>query len=400
MDYSIGALTLEGGADGFVLSLNSLYARCLRLTDRRKAKGKRYPLAVVLVAMVVAKLAGADKPQAIAEWVAERAALFVQTFELKHPEMPSHHTYRRVLQHAVVVSEWEQLAQDYQTALPPADTPVQICLDGKTVRGTIASGDSRGLHLLAAYQPGTGVVLCQVAVDPSTNEIGAAPQVLKVLDLQGKTITGDALYAQRELSVLIGQAGGEFVWTLKDNQPKLRADIEHLFQPDVSLVKGFSAGPTDYQTAQTITKGHGRIETRRITVTSQLQASSDWPELAQVFRLERETTVVAQGTTRSQIVYGLTSLTAAEASPARLLEIVRTHWAIENELHYRRDVTFQEDATRFKLWPGAHVLAVMNNLVLAILVRTGYQSVPQARRHFAAHPEQALKCLLTDPAHS
>lgn len=397
MDYSIGALTLEGGADGFVLSLNSLYARCLQLTDRRKAKGKRYPLAVVLVAMIVAKLAGADKPQAIADWVAERAALFVQTFELKHPEMPSHHTYRRVLQHAVVVSEWEQLAQDYQTSLPPADTPVQICLDGKTVRGTIASGESRGLHLLTAYQPGTGVVLCQVAVDPSTNEIGAAPQVLKALDLQGKTITGDALYAQRELSTLIGQAGGEFVWTLKDNQPKLRADIEQLFQPDVSVVKGFSAGPTDYQTAQTITKGHGRIETRRLTVTSQLQATSNWPYLAQVFRLERETTVVAQGTIRGETIYGLTSLTAAAASPTRLLEIVRTHWAIENELHYRRDVTFQEDATRFKVWSGAQVMAAINNLVLALLVRTGHQSVPQARRHYAAHPDEAIKCLLTAP---
>lgn len=397
MDYSIGALTLEGGADGFVLSLNSLYARCLRLTDRRKAKGKRFPLAVVLVAMVVAKLAGADKPQAIAEWVAERAALFVQTYALKHSEMPSQHTYRRMLQHAVVVSEWEQLAQDYQTALPQADTPAQICLDGKTVRGTIASGDSRGLHLLAAYRPGTGVVLCQVAVDPSTNEIGAAPQVLKVLDLQGQTITGDAMYAQRELALLIGQAGGEFVWTIKDNQPTLRADIDQLFAPDVSVVKGFSAGPTDYQATQTITKGHGRIETRRITVTSQLQETSDWPYLAQFFRLERETTVVARGTTRGETVYGLTSLTASQASPARLLEVVRTHWAIENELHYRCDVTFQEDATRFKIWAGAQVLAVMNNLVLAILVRTGYQSVPQARRHCAAHPDEALTCLLTDP---
>jgi predicted transposase YbfD/YdcC len=397
MDYSIGALTLEGGADGFVLSLNSLYAHCLRLTDRRKAKGKRYPLAVVLVAMIVAKLAGADKPQAIAEWVAERAALFVQTFELKHATMPSHHTYRRVLQHAVVVSEWEQLAQAYQTGLLQADTPAQICLDGKTVRGTIAAGDSRGLHLLAAYQPGTGVVLCQVAVDPSTNEIGAAPQVLKALDLQGKTITGDAMYAQRELSVLIGQAGGDFVWTIKDNQPQLRADIEQVFQPDVSVVKGFSAGPTDYQTAQTITKGHGRIETRRLTVTSQLQESSDWPYLAQVFRLERETTVTAPGTTRGETVYGLTSLTADKASPARLLEVVRQHWAIENELHYRRDVTFHEDATRFKVWPGAQVLAVMNNLVLALLLHTGYQSVPQARRHYSAHPDAALRRLLTDP---
>jgi predicted transposase YbfD/YdcC len=296
-----------------------------------------------------------------------------------------------------VVAEWEQLAQAYQTALPQAGTPVQICLDGKTVRGTLAAGDRRGLHLLAAYWPGTGVVLCQVAVDPRSNEIGTAPQVLEVLDLQGKTITGDAMYAQRELSLQIGQAGGAYVWTVKDNQPTLRADIEKLFEPDVSVVKGFSAGPTDYQTAQTINKGHGRIETRRITVTSQLQESSDWPYLAQVFRLERETQLVAQGTTRGEIVYGMTSLTAAEAPPARLLELVRRHWCVENELHYRRDVTFQEDATRFKAWAGAQVLAVINNLVLAVLVRTGHTSIPQARRHYAAHPDEALKCVLSAP---
>jgi predicted transposase YbfD/YdcC len=326
MDYSTLALRLEGGDDGFVISLNSLYARWCGLTDGRHAKGKRYPLALVLVGLVVAKLAGADKPQAIADWVAERAALFVETFELKWTTMPSHHTYRRVMRQAVKLSELDQTAQAFLAEMPQTGVPVQICLDGKTLRGTIASGESRGLHLLAAYWPGTGLVLCQVAVDPSTNEIGTAPQVLKALDLKGKIISGDAIFAQRDLSLLIGQAGGDYVWTVKDNQPKLRAEIEKLFEPDTSVVKGFSAGPTDYQTARTINKGHGRIETRTLTVTSQLQETSDWPYLAQVFRLERSTKLVAPGTHRGEIVYGMTSLTADQASPARLLAVVRTHW--------------------------------------------------------------------------
>jgi len=187
MDYSTLGLSLEGDDEGFVVSLNSLYARWCGLTDARKAKGKRYPLALVLVAMVVAKLAGADKPQAIADWVAERAALFVESFERKLPTMPSHHTYRRVMRQVIVVSELAQTAQAFLAELPQTGVPVQICLDGKTLRGNIPGGDSRGLQLLAAYWPGTGLVLCQVAVDPSTNEIGAAPQVLKALDLKGKT---------------------------------------------------------------------------------------------------------------------------------------------------------------------------------------------------------------------
>lgn len=398
MDYSTLARPLEGAADGFVFSLNSLYARLEQLRDQRARRGKRYPLAFVLTAMLVAKLAGADKPQAIADWVAERAALFRQTFELPRPAMPHHNTYRRVMQRAVAPAELEQLVRDFLAEVPQAGVPVQITLDGKTVRGTLAWGETRGLHLLAAYWPETGLVLCQVEVAPTTNEIGAAPLVLKSLDLQGKIITGDAMFAQRELSRLIGAAGGDYVWTIKDNQPRLRADIEQLFEPDRSLVKGFNTGPTDLRTVRRVNGGHGRLEIRTLTVTGQLQETSDWPYLAQVFRLERVSHLLASQTTRQETVYGLTSLSAAEASPARLLAVVRHHWAQENGLHYRRDVTFQEDATRMKDWASAHVLAILNNLALALLVRAGYRSLPQARRHYDAHPDEALQLLLHAPS--
>src|SRR5258706_16161333 len=98
MDYRLVVRPLEGAPDGFVFSLDSLYVRLSQLTDRRRRQGTRYPLAFVLLAMIVAKLGGADKPKAIAEWVAERAALFAETFELKRPAMPHHNTYRRGLQ--------------------------------------------------------------------------------------------------------------------------------------------------------------------------------------------------------------------------------------------------------------------------------------------------------------
>jgi predicted transposase YbfD/YdcC len=392
------ARPLEGAADSFIFSLESLYARLCQLADQRQRRGVRYPLAFVLAVMTLAKLAGQDKPCSIAEWVAERAALWVKAFELKRPRMPSHHTYRRTLRKAVRPDEWEQVVEDFLAALPQTGPPVQITLDGKTLRGTLAAGATRGLHLLAAYWPATGLVLCQVEVDPTTNEIGAAPLVLERLDLQGKIVTGDALYAQRDLSQQVGDAGGEYVWTVKDNQPTLRADLEQLFEPDTRLVKGFNTGPTDYRSAQTVDKGHGRIETRHLTVTSELHERWDWPYLAQVFRLERTTTVVASGHVRHEVVYGMTSLTAAEAGPERLLDLVRTHWQQENGLHYRRDVTLQEDATRIKDWPAARVLATLNNLVLALLVRASFASLPQARRHFDAHPDEALQLLLQAPA--
>jgi predicted transposase YbfD/YdcC len=175
-----------------------------------------------------------------------------------------------------------------------------------------------------------------MAVDTRTNEISAAPQVIKMLDLRGKIVTGDAMYAQRELSEQVIQAGGQYIWTVKDNQSRLREDIEQLFQAEV-YVKGFSPAPNDFRTAQTVNKGHGRIETRRLTTSSLLTETSDWPGLAHVFKLERETTLVARASVRREIAYGVTSLTAQTTGPDRLLTLVRGHWGIENGLHYRRD---------------------------------------------------------------
>jgi hypothetical protein len=209
MDYSTLARNLAQDADGVLIDVHSLYARFLKLVDRRGRHGRRYALALILVAMVLAKLAGEDQPSGIADWARARKELFSEVFALKRAAMPSHSTYRRTLKRGVSVEDLEREVSAFLSAWPQVGTEVRITLDGKTVRGTIAWGDTRGLHLLAAYLPGAGVVLFQVAVDTKTNEITAAPKVLKVLDLQGKIVTGDAMFAQRALSLLIVQAGGD-----------------------------------------------------------------------------------------------------------------------------------------------------------------------------------------------
>jgi predicted transposase YbfD/YdcC len=323
--------------------------------------------------------------------------LFSAVFELKRAVMPSHNTYRRVLQHGLSLTELEQAVSAYLQSWPESGASVQITLDGKTVRGTIAFGDTRGLHLLAAYLPGAGVVLFQVAVDTKTNEITAAPKVLKMLDLQGKIVSGDAMFAQRALSLLIVTAGADYVWMVKDNQSRLKQDIEQLFAGDHECVPGFSPAPTDFRTAATTNGGHGRIEKRTLTTSSLLQETCDWPGAQQVFKLERDTDVVARRSKRAEVVYGITSLSATAADPKRLLEIVRTHWAIENSLHYRRDVTLKEDAGQTRDWTVAHALAILNNLVLALLLRGGRPNAAHERRYYAAHPDKALRLLLTAP---
>jgi predicted transposase YbfD/YdcC len=266
-------------------------------------------------------------------------------------------------------------------------------LDGKTLRGTIPAGQTQGLHLLAAFLPGEGWVIVQVEVDGKENEISAAPRVLKVLDLRGKIVTGDAMLAQRDLSVQIVAGGGDYVWTVKDNQPQLCQDLVTLFEPE-QCVKGFSPAVKEFDTATTIEKGHGRLERRTLTASSELKGYVDWPYAEQVFKVERHFTRLADGKVTEQVVYGITSLTKEEAGAERLLEIVRAHWQIENGLHYRRDETLREDWCHLRMGHAARMMAEINNLVLGVLLRRGVKNVPQARRRFAAHLDEAVALVL------
>jgi predicted transposase YbfD/YdcC len=380
-------------SDGFIVDLGSLYEHLATLTDNRHARGKRYALVSVLVFIVLAKLAGEDRLAGISEWVKYRKNQLAEALHLIKPRAPHACTYSRILGHVVQVEEFEQVVRRFFASQPDAGASIVIALDGKTLRGTIRAGQTQGLHLLAAYLPAEGWVLMQVTVSGKGNEITAAPQVLKCLDLRGKVITGDALLAQRELSAQIVAAGGDYVWTVKDNQAQLRQDIETLFQPEPT-VRGFSQGTKDFRTDQAWEKEHGRLERRTLTVSAELRDYLDWPEAEQVFKLERHFVRMADGHITHEITYGITSLTAAEADAPRLQQLIRSHWGIENGLHYRRDETLREDWCHLRKGHAARVMATINNLVLGLLLTKGVKNVPQARRRLEAHPDEALRIVL------
>ena len=395
--YTPLAFEINLQPDGLVFDVGSLFEALCGLHDQRDARGVRYALATVLSYIVLAKLAGQDQPHGIARWVKRRARDLADFFGLATPQAPHETTYSRILGQALQVDEFERVVRDFFASHPHAGQSVHICLDGKTLRGTIPFGCTRGVHLLAAYLPQEGWVLCQVEVDRKENEIPAAARLLKTLDLRGKIITGDALLAQRALSLQIVQAGGDYLWVIKDNQPETRAAIARLFAPE-PVVKGFSpAAQDDFQATETVGKTHGRIETRTLTASPASSVWLNWPEVAQVFKIERRFVRVTDGQVTHEVVYGVTSLTPAEASAARLLELQREHWAIENELHYRRDVTFKEDRGRFRIGRGAQAMAAINNLVLGLLLRRGVTNVPDARLDYDADPKAALALILGRP---
>ncbi len=382
---------------GLVFDIGSLFEALCALHDQRDARGLRYHLVTILVFVVLAKLAGENHLRGIAQWVSHRAVPLAGFLALAKVQAPHATTYSRILGHAVAIDEFERVSQDFFARQPKAGTSVHITLDGKTLRGTIPAGHSHGIHLLAAFLPQEGWVLFQVEVGSKENEIPAARRVVKALDLRGKIVTGDALLAQRDLSLEIVQRGGEYLWMIKDNQPETRQDIERLFAPE-PVVKGFSAAShDDFRTAQTIEKAHGRLERRTITVSSALKNYLDWPGVEQVFQLERHFTRLKDGKIMHEVVYGLTSLTAKEASPERLLALSREHWAIENGLHYRRDDTLKEDRCTLRTGHASEAMAVINNLVLGLLLRRDIKNVPDARRDYDADLQRALPLILERP---
>ncbi len=380
-----------------LFDLDALYTCLQTVTDQRDHRGLRYPLAPLLLIGVLAKLAGQDSSRAIADWAKLRHEELSTLLRLTRRTMPHYSTWSRVLGQSVDPQEVEHvLGQFFAALVPKAAQPqrasLALCIDGKTLRGTIPAGQSQGVQLVAAYLPKQGVVLAQVHVKAGTNELGVAPTLLECLDLRGVVVTGDALFDQRDLSVQIVEAGGDYLWITKGNQPGLHDDIEVLFQPHRKRA-GTSAPPNDFRTTRTVEKGHGRIEKRTITVSSMLADYSTWPELAQVFKLESQRTDTL-GTTKTKVRYGVTSLPAALADPTRLLALTRGHWGIENKLHYRRDATMREDHAQLRMGHAPQMLAVLNNTTLGLLARLGETNVAHGRREFAYHLDKALAALV------
>lgn len=399
------------------VGLKSLAAKFAEIVDQRKRRGVRYPLAALLTLIMLAKLCGSDTPTEIADWVGERAEKLKRGLGLDWKRMPHHSTYRRVLAGAMKIEELEEKARQYVASLgvtvdecleseekagssQPVQTPAELsvkdlfAVDGKTLRGTIAAGETKGLHLVSICQVSPCATLGQVAVESKENEISASPRLLKQVDVNHKTISGDAMLAQKKFSKQIVRAGGDYLFTIKNNHKTLRAEIEAHFT--AKRLPAF-AKEEDFRTHTTIEKGHGRIEQRTLTASTGLNEYLDWPHLEQVFEIKRETIILSTGKTRSETIYGITSHRAEKADAAKLLELNRAHWGIENGSHYRRDVTFKEDHCRMKSYAAAEALAVFNNLAIALICHDGWENAAKARRHYGANIGKALRVILESP---
>jgi predicted transposase YbfD/YdcC len=368
-----------------VVRCRPLIAVLSEIPDPRHARGKRHPLPAVLALVCVAILCGYRSYSAIAQWARVYPRDLVVALGLTHPTPPCAATLSTILRQLDLTQLEAKLgawAQNVLTALPPGPTEDEaVALDGKTLRGSQHQG-ALNVHLLSALSHRLGLTLGQQAVDDKTNEIAHVVPLLRTLVLEGHIFTMDALLTQRTVAQTIVESNGDYVMLAKGNQPNLEADI--------ALV--FTEPPEDDPQlhAETTDRAHGRVEHRRLTVSSALVGYSDWPGLQQVFRLDRQTLLRSTGEIRTETVYGLTSLRSARADAQRLLTLTRHHWRIENRSHWVRDVTFDEDRSQVRCGSTPEVMAAFRNTAIGLLRVVGESNIAAACRRLAGNPRSAL----------
>ena len=376
--------------EGMLLDVGSLMDVLHQIPDPRAARGVRYSLVTLLVLLILAKLAGQDGMKGMSEWVQLRSQKLAKLLDLSRLTMPHQTTYERMLAQLDELEFERKLGQFFAQQ---QEENITINIDGKVLRGTIPAGKTQGTHLLAAYVPETGVVLMQIEVESKANEIVAAPQLLDYLDLTGCVVTGDAMFTQRELCIQIVEAGGHFILPVKGNQKTVQHAIADAFMP-AQVAKGHQAIGLEETFVESTSIGHGRIEKRYLTVTSDLNDYLDFPHIQQVFRLQRVIQHQATGKLSYQVIFGITSLSREQCAPEKLLALVRSHWHIENRLHYVRDVTFHEDDCQIRDTKRQRLLATLNNLVIGLIRGCDqFDYVPEARRYFDANYDEAFQLI-------
>jgi predicted transposase YbfD/YdcC len=361
-------------------ALVSIYEIFATIPDPRRRQGQRYELAYLLTCLVAAMLCGRNSTLAVAEWCRDEHDLLEEVFGPRKYYCPDDSLYRKLLPR-LDVSQVEGALADWLRMTLVASADDAIALDGKTVRGA-GTDEHKAPHLLSFRTHQSQETLLQVEVGEKTNEIPMALAYLPALPVAGRVFTADAMHTHVPFFLRIQQLEGDAVLIVKNNQPTLHEHLATYFADPLAA----------FAEAQTIDLQRGRKEIRHIKVTSALTdyLQPDWPGVAQVAQLTRTVTTKKTGKTTIEIVYVLSTLARQQASPQRLLELVRGHWSIENSSHYVRDVTFQEDRSRLRTGHAPQILAALRNLVITLIHRHGSSQIISTRRSLSSHPQRAF----------
>jgi predicted transposase YbfD/YdcC len=334
---------------------------------RRQHPTTLHSLEAIIIITILGTICGAQNWVEIEQWGQARKAWLAEFLALPHC-IPSHDTFGRVF--ALLDSErLHQAFVAWMSALADRCEEV-IALDGKTIRRSLDRADGKGpIHVVSAWASRNELVLAQFKVDTKSNEITALPELLAMLNLEGRVVTIDAMGCQVEIARQIIDQGGDYVLSLKENQPSLADDSDGLF----AWLTGPHALDEEvvFGSDEQVDGGHGRVETRKVWCTQALEglvSCKRWPGLTSLVMVESTRHISGQDHLEHR--YYISSLPGAtDADAKRFNGIIRTHWEIENRVHWVLDVAMAEDSNRTRKGESAQNLALIRKLALNLLRR-------------------------------
>ena len=352
------------------------------LEDPRVERTRKHSLVDIICLSICAVIAGAEGWEDIEEFGCQKESWLRRHLRLEHG-IPSHDTISRVFR-ALKPQAFEAAFREWVGVLAERLGLAQIAIDGKTLRRSHDRHSAKSaLHLVSAWCVQNQLLLGQQAVDGKSNEITAIPELLKLLELKGAIVTIDAMGCQKEIAEQIVDAKGDFVLSVKDNQPKLHAALQEHFE------RRHAAGRRGRRQHQaTRDKGHGRQEERHYyhtPIPPELDwIAREWPakSLGQVISY-----VTRDGQQTTEVRYYLSSL---PPDAQRLAHAVRGHWGIENSLHWVLDVTFREDESRIRKDHGPANFALLRRIAINVIKQDTSKGSIRKKRKRAAWNDDAL----------
>ena len=358
-----------------------------RLPDPRRRRNRvAHPLLNLVFMAVCGVVAGADSSEEMARFARLRRDWLSKYLDLR-PGIPSHDTFGRVFA-ALDPVAFQRCLLGWVSALHQVSRGEIIAIDGKAAREAMARASAIGpLCLVSAWATANHLVLGQVAAPAGSNELGALPKLLELLELHGAIVTLDALGCQKEIVVTIVERGGDYVIAVKGNQEKLCDAMHEAFEQALDADQG--------TTLQQHEHGHGRIETRLCTVIAvpeEFPERAHWAGLQSLAMVSREY-VDGKGQTHAGVRYYISSLPVRRART--IAKAVRSHWSIENQLHWAMDVSFGEDTSRAREENAQANLGTLRRTALSLLKNAaGLNGSINCRRKQAGWDDRILENVL------
>jgi len=338
-----------------------------------RAHNARHLLCDILTLAILAVLCGCEGWTAVEGWATLNSDWLATLLELPHG-IPTHDTFDRVFA-LLDPQAFEKCFAAWTAALMKYSGDLFVAVDGKTLRRSFRRAWSKTpVHLVSAFVTQNRLVLGQLATDCKSNEITAIPKLLAMLNLANTTVTIDAMGCQKEIAAQIVRQNAHYILAVKENQPTLHERVKRLM--DEGILEGFKN--LRHGKSQETSDGHGRLETRQVWVTNEIQwlgedLLGEWKGLASVVAVQRTRQDLGDltGKVTTERSYYISSHDSTDAN--RLGQGIRQHWGVENQLHWCLDVGLNEDQCRLRVKHGAENFSRLRRIALNKLKRWDFK---------------------------